>query len=504
MSRIGISEPFTHRGTRAVVNKRLVEHAGFLEQVLVAFVGDDFEGVDDFNACIGSKRQPHAAPEGLFSEDLGYTRSHRSDRRRMALRAYRGRALDSAREARAPERTAARLVRLGSSALAASHVDRQYCTYLRRRERSMPVHEVRVDYTKRLAEEPGFGHNRWHPGIAPALNCEAGEEVVLETRDGVDLQLSVDSTSDDVAKLNLRLVHPLTGPVYLEGAEPGDLLDVEILEVLSAPFGFTIQIPGVGFLRDLFPEAHLTRWDISNGFATSPDLPHVRIPGAPFMGIMGVAPSSEMIARFEAREREIELRGGLALPPEPTDAVPSDARIAREGLRTIPPRENGGNVDTKQITAGTHVLLPVWVDGALFSAGDAHFAQGDGEACGTAIEVSGTLRARLHLRKGEAAARNIRGLQFERREGGPTEALGRFFATTGIPVDPEGRNHAEDLTMAARDALLNMIEHLQHEYGLTGQQAYTLCSVAVDLRVSEIVDVPNFVVSAILPLDIFA
>jgi len=148
----------------------------------------------------------------------------------------------------------------------------------------------------------------------------------------------------------------------------------------------------------------------------------------------------------------------------------------------------------------------VWVDGALFSAGDAHFAQGDGETCGTAIEMAATLRVRLDLRKGQAAERGIRTLCYERDDAAPTEfsAPRRYYATTGICVTGDGRNEFEDLTLSARNALAAMIDHLGHEYGYNRQQAYAICSVAVDLKISQAVDVPNVIVSAFLPLDIFS
>ncbi|MCA1841958.1 MAG: acetamidase/formamidase family protein, partial [Actinobacteria bacterium] len=156
------------------------------------------------------------------------------------------------------------------------------------------------------------------------------------------------------------------------------------------------------------------------------------------------------------------------------------------------------------LTAGTRLLLPVSVDGALFSAGDAHFAQGDGESCGTAIEMAGTCRMRLDLRKGQAAERGITTLCYERDEPSAETALpGRYFATTGMCIERDGRNQFEDLTLAARNALDAMIRHLTHEYGFTAQQAYTICSVAVNLKISQAVDVPNVIVSAFLPLDIF-
>jgi formamidase len=370
----------------------------------------------------------------------------------------------------------------------------------------MTTHEIRVDYSRPLAAEPGTGHNRWHPDIPPVVRCQPGDEVILETRDALDGQVSADSTPESVAKTDLSVVHPLTGPVFVEGAEPGDVLVAEILEVAPDSFGFTVQIPGFGFLRDAFPEPYIARWDIADGWATSPDIAGVRVPGAPFMGTIGLAPSRGLMEQVTTREQTLIEQGGFALPPDPAGAVPADDAIAGEALRTIPPRENAGNVDIKQLCAGTRLLLPVWAEGGLFSAGDAHFAQGDCETCGTAVEMRATLRVRFSLRKGEAAERGIRDLRYERDDYFlPPEfaAPRRFFATTGISVSRDGQNYSEDLTVAARNALLNMIDHLTAEYGYTRQQAYAICSVGVDLKVSEVVDVPNFVVSAFLPLDLF-
>ena len=173
-------------------------------------------------------------------------------------------------------------------------------------------------------------------------------------------------------------------------------------------------------------------------------------------------------------------------------------------LRTIPPRENGGNLDIRQLIAGARLLLPVFTEGALFSVGDAHFAQGDGEACGTAIEMNASILVKFGIRKGEAARQNIRFPRFERDDYFFPPELAtpkRFVATTGMPIH-DGTNESEDVTLAARNALLAMIDLLM-ERGWSRQQAYAICSVTVDLHISELVDVPNFVVSAFLPLDVF-
>jgi formamidase len=338
------------------------------------------------------------------------------------------------------------------------------------------------------------------------LTCNPGDEVVLATRDAFDGQMGPQATLATVAAPNLNVVHPLTGPVYVNGAEPGDLLEVEVLEVEPDPYGYTIQVPGFGFLRDEFPDPFMVRWRIADGWATSDDLPGIRIPGAPFMGTIGLAPDRDLMEATAAREQAALDQGGFVLPPDPTDAVPADPAIAGEALRTIPPRETAGNVDIKQLSKGARLLIPVYAPGGLFSAGDAHYAQGDCETCGTAVEMRATLHVRFAVHKGVAAARGIRDLQFTRDDyvvAAEFDAPRRFHATTGLSVTRDGENRPEDLTLAARNALRNMIDHLGHEGGWTRQQAYAICSVAVDLKVSELVDVPNFVVSAFLPLDIF-
>jgi formamidase len=363
------------------------------------------------------------------------------------------------------------------------------------------VHEIRIDPVLPLAREPQTGHNRWHPGISPAITADPGDEVVLSTRDALDGQIGPDSVAADVTSIDISVVHPLTGPVFITGAEPGDLLQVEILQVETGSFGYTVQSPGFGFLRADFPGPFLARWQMADGLARSDDVPGIRIPGRPFMGTMGVAPSQDLLARIMARERALAAAGGMVDLPEPRGAVPGTGPVPAGGLRTIPPRENAGNMDIKQLTVGTQLLIPVFVPGALFSAGDAHFAQGDGEACGQAIETRATVRLRFGLRKGEAAASQISQPQFRRMV--PAPQGGPYHATTGICLHRDGANAAEDLTLAARNALRAMISHLTSGYGYTPQQAYVICSVAVDLAVSQAVDVPNVLVSAFLPLEIF-
>ena len=186
---------------------------------------------------------------------------------------------------------------------------------------------IAIDRAKTLSQEPGRGHNRWHPDIPPIVRVEQDQVVGIETRDALDGQVTPHSTAAELGRVNLNVVHPLTGPVFVNGAEPGDLLEVTLVEIEPQPFGFTVQIPGFGFLRDLFTEPHLVRWTIANGFATSSDLPGVRVPGAPFMGVIGVAPSHDLLEQINRREADLARRGGMVLPPEVTGAVPAGAGI---------------------------------------------------------------------------------------------------------------------------------------------------------------------------------
>jgi formamidase len=330
-------------------------------------------------------------------------------------------------------------------------------------------------------------HNRWHPGLEPVATAAPGQEVIFETREGLDGQLTRESTHADAGRLNLGLGHPLTGPVFVEGAEPGNALEVEFVSYEPADFGTTAIIPGFGFLADLFPEPYLVKWEIADGRARSPELPGVAVPEDMFAGVVGVAPSHERLERYRTREEALRKRGQAVADPLPDAAIPAGAS---DGVRTIPPRETGGNLDVRQLVAGSRLWLPVDVPGALFSIGDLHFAQGDGEVCGTAIEVAGSVTVRF-------AVHDVVAPTFPAYET-PGSPARRWFATVGIPVEA-----GMDLNAAARAALLEMIGHLERRYGLARPAAYALCSACVDLRISEVVDVPYPLVSALLPLDVF-
>ncbi len=364
---------------------------------------------------------------------------------------------------------------------------------------------ITIDRSLPLARQPHTGHNRYHPDIPPILEVAPGDDVSLETRDALDGQITPHTTAADLPSLDTGRVHPLTGPVAVQGAEPGDALEVEFREIAPQPTAFSAIIPGLGFLRDRFSDPYLVHWTIDAGFATSPQLPGLRIPGAPFMGVSATAPGPTQLAQWTAREQRLLDRGGFVLPPRPAGAVPAGGDPAAHGLRTLPPRENGGNVDVKQLSAGARLFLPVFLPGAGFSTGDAHFAQGDGEVCVTAVEMAATVTVRFHLHKGLAARRTLAGPVFARSDdlAPPQPSTSqRFLAVMGMPLTPDGENESEDLTLAARNAVLGMIE-LLGERGYSPEQAYVICSVAVDLRISNTVDLPNVVVSAFLPEAIF-
>ena len=250
----------------------------------------------------------------------------------------------------------------------------------------------------RCADDPAC-HNRFHPAINPVITVKPGDTVIMETRDAFDGQITPTSTAADAiptflgGPLSLNLVHPLTGPVAIQGAEPGDLLVVHIVDIIPADFAYTINVPGFGFLRSEVPGPAILHWDIKGDVATSRDLPGVRIHAEPSMGTTGIALSVAKTEEVYQREHELAGRGGFVLEPLEADAVPASVcghggTFASRCLRTIPTRENAGNIDVKQLTKGGRLLIPVFVPGALFSAGDAHFAQGDGEIAGTTMEMN--------------------------------------------------------------------------------------------------------------------
>ena len=333
-------------------------------------------------------------------------------------------------------------------------------------------------------------HNRWHPKIPPAAHVRPGDTVTLECRDGLAGQLTRESTHADCDAPDLGAAHPLTGPLHVEGTEPGDLLEVELVAYETPSFGVNGVIPGFGLLADIYTEGFLVPWELDGTHARSVELPGIAVPECVHAGVIGVAPSFELMEAQRAREERIRAAGGPVAHSLPESAVPS---VAASGLRTIPPRETGGNLDIRRLVAGSTLLLPVHVPGALLSLGDVHFAQGDGEVCGTGIEIEAAVTIRVGLRK---APRFLPRFPAYLTPARPGRAA---FATTGIPEE-----HGMDLTAAARAALIAMIDWLELEHGLSRPAAYCLCSACVDLHLSQVVDVPYPLVSALCPLDIFA
>jgi acetamidase/formamidase len=297
-------------------------------------------------------------------------------------------------------------------------------------------------------------HFTWDAGNRPVLTVDSGDTVVVHTRDVSDNQITPDSTSEVIAGLDWDRVYPLAGPIAVQGARPGDTLAIEVLDLHTQGWGWTAVLPGLGLLSDDFTEPYLRIFDLTAG-----DVTHLRediaIPIEPFMGTMGVCPA------------------GASSQP------------------VMPPGRFGGNLDTRQLTRGTTLYLPVEVEDALFSCGDAHAAQGDGEVCVTGLEspMYGALRFTLHK------DRPIPAPQY--RTSGPLAprvAAGDWYGTTGV---------GPDLYVGAQEAVRAMIDHLEAGHGLSREDAYLLCSLCVDLRISEIVDAGQYVVSALLPLAVF-
>jgi formamidase len=372
------------------------------------------------------------------------------------------------------------------------------------------------------ADDPNC-FNRYHPAIPPVARANPGDHIVFETRDALDSDLTLDSTADDVTALDLNLVHPLTGPVFIEGAEQGDVLAVTLVDIEPDQYGYTVIVPGFGFLRDLFPDPYVVNWKLDREAATSDDMPGVRVPMAAFTGTVGVLPGDTEVKTWLDRETALAEVGGVALPPQPIGALPADVcgpdgSHPNQCLRTIPPRENGGNMDVQQMQIGTTLLLPCFIDGCGLFVGDVHYAQGDGEVSGTAIEMGATVTVTTEILKGGGA--NIASPHFEGGDQLKAIAPGNFYATVGYPLKAQGEipafltyldgeeigdleNLSEDLSLAARAALIEMIDYLVRTRGLSREQAYILSSVAVDLVVGQVVDVPNYTVSAIIDLDVF-
>jgi formamidase len=337
---------------------------------------------------------------------------------------------------------------------------------------------------------PPDGHNRWSGEVEPVLVLNAGDTVTFDAPEGTRGQLTRESTHDDLLHLDLS-ADLLTGPVFVDGAEPGDALAVEFLEVETDDFGFSLIFPGFGLLAHEIEGPYLLTWDISDGFARSEALPGVAIPAAPFPGTIGVAPSAALVDA--ARLREAAWTDGGDSDSSDEGVVPA---AANGGLSTLPPRENGGNIDIPHLIPGSRLFLPVFVPGALLSLGDVHFAQGAGEVCGSAIETGARVTVRVDVIKQPHHYPTSPVFEV------PPTPPRRYFATTGISGGPNAAQPL-DLNEAARAAVRELITFLVATRGYTREAAYVLASVCAELRVSQVVDFPNALVSALLPLDVF-
>jgi len=301
--------------------------------------------------------------------------------------------------------------------------------------------DLKVDFTL----DKSHIHSKFSSAIKPVLRVPSGAVVKIETKEATDGQFTPDSTADAIGGLDMGRIHPLTGPVYVEGAQPGDVLAVTLLKIELTEWGWTAIIPGFGFLADEFKEPTLKHFAITkDGKARFND--NIELELAPFPGVIGVAPAGE------------------------------------EMLSTIPPRANGGNLDDPHLVEGTTVYLPVFVEGGLLSIGDPHAVQGLGEVCGTAIESPLNITYQVRLIKG---GRKISEPQYE---------TDLFYAVTGF---------ATTIDAAARKATGFMVDYLVDEHGLDRKHAYMLCSLAGDLHIAETVDVPHMLVTMHMPKSIF-
>jgi len=374
------------------------------------------------------------------------------------------------------------------------------------------------------AEDPAC-HNRLHPAIPMAATADPGERITFIGRNAADIALDPGDVTrrESNPRLGFGVVHPLTGPVYINGARPGDVLAVTLEKFVPGPAGWTSASAG-GFAGDLVgTESRFIVWRLNESYAESDALPGVRIPNASFPGVVTTLPGPAELERMLSREQALAAAGGSVYPPDPEFAEPSSL-CGKEGskpgecLRTIPPREHGGNMDIRYLRVGVTVYLPCFIEGCGLAAGDFHYAQGDGEVSGTAIEMDGELTVTTRIVRD--GPRLTRGPHYE----GPAESLAipsrRFYAVTGYPIKDAGsvpreieymadakvaglENLSRDINLAARNALVEMVDYIVATYGYDRTQAYMIASVAVDLRIAQLVDLPNVGVTAILPLDIF-
>src|SRR5882757_7330887 len=393
----------------------------------------------------------------------------------------------------------------------------------------MPEVVFPLDSQKKFTEQRIVGHNRWHPDVPALVQVKPGDVFRVHCREWFDGAIQNNDSADDILNAPLAGVHVLSGPIAVQGAQPGDLLIVDILDVGPIPqedsgplagqgWGYTgifAKANGGGFLTDQFPDAYKAIWDFAGQKCTSRHIPDVEFTGITHPGLFGTAPSPELLARWNARERALidtdpERIPALALPPLEENTLGGTATgdalaaIGRDGARTVPARENGGNHDIKNFTRGSRVFYPVHVPGALFSGGDLHFSQGDGEItfCG-AIEMGGFIDFHVDLIKGGMATYGVSTNPIL-MPGNVEPRYSEFVTFIGIGVDHTTDTQLyNDATVAYRRACLNAIEYLK-KFGYSGEQAYLLLgSAPLEGRISGVVDIPNACCSLYLPTAIF-
>jgi formamidase len=369
------------------------------------------------------------------------------------------------------------------------------------------------------ADQQEVIHNRWHYDIPMVAKCKPGDEFRVECVDWTGGQINYNNNAADVRDVDLTKVHYLSGPIEVEGAEPGDLLVVDILDIGTledSEWGFTgifAKENGGGFLTDHFPKARKAVWDYHGIYASSPQIPGVEFAGIMHPGLIGCLPSKKLLETWNKREAKLVATNPNRVPP--LAALPyaetthlgrmskdKAKKAAMEAARTVPPREHGGNCDIKNLSRGSRVFFPVYVKGAGLSMGDIHFSQGDGEItfCG-AIEMAGWLDLRVGLIKGGVAKYGIVNPIFQPSPVEPRYLQHLIFE--GISVDEDGEQYYLDAHIAYRRACLNAIEYMK-KFGYTGEQAYAILGTApVEGHISGIVDIPNACATVFLPTEIF-
>ncbi|NCE89703.1 formamidase [Pseudomonas sp. L13] len=377
---------------------------------------------------------------------------------------------------------------------------------------------IKVDLNQPVTENEQI-HNRWHPDIPMACWVKPGDDFILETYDWTAGAIKNNDDASDVRDVDLSTVHYLSGPVGVQGAEPGDLLVVDLLDIGARADsqwgfnGFFSRQNGGGFLTDHFPSAQKAIWDFKGMFTRSRHIPGVNFAGLIHPGLIGCLPDPVMLADWNRREQELIDTQPTRVPPLANPPLAATAHMgklkgqarddaAATGARTVPPREHGGNCDIKDLSRGAKIFFPVYVNGAGLSVGDLHFSQGDGEItfCG-AIEMAGWVHMKVELIKGGMAKYGIKNPVF--KPSPITPNYKNYLIFEGISVDEQGQQHYLDVNVAYRQACLNAINYLT-KFGYSPAQGYALLgSAPVQGHISGVVDIPNACATLWLPTEIF-